>query len=348
MPKRLILHIGSPKTGSTPLQSFLTRNQTKLLKSASILYPKSGKKGSAHHNVAYEYGGKHLQLKFKLGSGGLRDVLDEFLHSSASTLLLSSEAFFHYSRECFLRLVEDLGGLEINVIFFLRRQEEYLQSGYQQIHKYGRVIDTPLEFCIRKKNGASYHLLLEKLIMIFGVNSVFAVPYLLRDAGFDVRQSFCSLLGIATDGFDFSLPPSSENTSLDIHSHTFLRYLFSSGQAPFSNGLPSGLVSDIHSYARNRSKSNVRYTFLDQYQVDLLRMEFRRSNIKLQKLLKECVNSSVNLPSIPSAPVYGLPEALPYSPDQKRFFAATARRYGYCFDQDELPTRSLFSTPVNR
>jgi hypothetical protein len=348
MTKRLILHIGSPKTGSTPLQCFLSRNQSRLLKSASILYPNSGRIGWAHHNIAYEYGGKHLQSKFKLGCGGLLDVLSEFRLSTASTLLLSSEAFFHYGRESYLRLVENLGSLEINVMFFLRRQEEYLQSGYQQIHKYARVLDMPLEFGIRKKNIANYHLLIDKLTVIFGCNSVFAIPYLNRDTGFDVRQSFCSSLGIATNSFDFSLPPCGENASLDIHSHTFFRYLFSSGQASPSAGLPTRLVSDVHAFARNRSESNVKYTFLDQYQSDLLRMEFRHSNGKLHNLLKECANSSVNLLSIPAAPVYGLPEALPYSPDQKRFFAATARRYGYCFDQDELPTRSLFSTPVDR
>ena len=55
MKKRIIIHAGTHKTGTTFLQSFLSLNYKRLL-DKGILFPLSGKIGkfSGHHNIAWQ------------------------------------------------------------------------------------------------------------------------------------------------------------------------------------------------------------------------------------------------------------------------------------------------------
>jgi 2-polyprenyl-3-methyl-5-hydroxy-6-metoxy-1,4-benzoquinol methylase len=140
--KQLFLHIGSPKTGTSYLQSFLFENYENL-KSKNVLYPKS--------LIGSETDPKHQPLFVSLFTGNEKrfyDLLDRMTqetNSSTGTLILSSEGFYHHINEFTepsWRLLKSLGDLfETKVVVYLRPQSEYIESMYRQYMKNPRGVN---------------------------------------------------------------------------------------------------------------------------------------------------------------------------------------------------------------
>lgn len=91
--KRLVLHIGDHKTGSSSLQRSLAHG---LLKDR-LLYPECGRaNGAGHSNLAWQIG---RDKRFKKARGGWSDLATEIAASDADLVVLSSEAFEFKSAE---------------------------------------------------------------------------------------------------------------------------------------------------------------------------------------------------------------------------------------------------------
>ena len=148
MKKKLFLHIGQSKTGTTSLQKFLQDNRTHL-KEKGFYYP----------DTLY-YG--HLGLsdwllkKFERKTFGLIpvdpqiDVSNRFdlLHqeiekSHCNTIVLSSELFFNLGDDCWLEhseeiiqyLASQLKRYDVYVVCYIRQIESFVHSMYNQIIK---------------------------------------------------------------------------------------------------------------------------------------------------------------------------------------------------------------------
>ncbi|KAA9133361.1 hypothetical protein F3N42_03160 [Marinihelvus fidelis] len=121
MKKRLILHIGVHRTGTTSIQGWLHGNRKALL----------------GQGVRYAFDQRmHTDIAWQLHTGKLspgtlterllRDAADDRVH----TLILSGEDF------CVLRDPSILSGLrdhfEVTVVCYLRRQDSWLESWYNQ------------------------------------------------------------------------------------------------------------------------------------------------------------------------------------------------------------------------
>ncbi|MBN2700263.1 MAG: hypothetical protein ACPW60_12765 [Methylohalobius sp. ZOD2] len=121
---RIVLHIGTHKTGSTALQRFLYLNRERLL-DQGWLYPRTGLKGTGHHPIAW-----------RIRSGGA-DVCREMLSAlekearevGVQGILLSSEAF-EFIRD--VKALEPFCHRDTIPLVFLRRQDGYLESEYNQ------------------------------------------------------------------------------------------------------------------------------------------------------------------------------------------------------------------------
>ena len=83
-----IFHIGTHKTGSTAIQSFLFANRNRLLKSG-ILYPSVGLKDKAHHNAAWTLKAGDINKTKAL----FLKIEREASSYEVDTVLLSSEEF---------------------------------------------------------------------------------------------------------------------------------------------------------------------------------------------------------------------------------------------------------------
>lgn len=128
MPKKIILHAGIHKTGTTALQIILGECSDLLLNKA-ILYPKAGRRdgGTAHHLLASAFA---QQIKpEKIISAFVKECED-----FDGTVVISSEEFCLFSPEAInstinlLKLIFD----EVSVIFYLRPQALIVYSQYSQ------------------------------------------------------------------------------------------------------------------------------------------------------------------------------------------------------------------------
>ncbi|WP_444903962.1 hypothetical protein ACJJIU_01540 [Microbulbifer sp. CnH-101-E] len=171
--KKLILHVGLEKTGTSFLQQVFHLNK-ELLSSRGILYPKTGLEGSHHYWLAKGLG-FHFQNE-ELDPLRLNGVVDQFFHevssSNSEKILVSSEHFdFNLSKKLCSNLREVLKDFEVCVILFLRNQIDYAQSLYMEHLKWGGV-ESFREF-LDFSNKFNFY---EKVRMW-------------KDSGFDVRVS---------------------------------------------------------------------------------------------------------------------------------------------------------------
>jgi hypothetical protein len=120
---RIVLHIGTPKTGTTAVQNFLFASRERLL-ALGILYPSTGLvTGDA-------YGARHKGLTHRQHDNvrrwrAFRAELDA---SPAHTAIVSCEAFWRYPERA-SSLRKKLGRQhDVSVIVGLRRQDRFLAS----------------------------------------------------------------------------------------------------------------------------------------------------------------------------------------------------------------------------
>ena len=133
--KKIILHIGLPKTGSTALQQALFQSRMALLRKG-VLYPAQ---------VHREDDPKHNFLLDLIRKGHGYDIGCEQDYKAASRIVISNEAvsndFYFHGAERNRQLAERLrehGELEICMV--LRREREWLRSYYKQA-----VINQPVQ-----------------------------------------------------------------------------------------------------------------------------------------------------------------------------------------------------------
>jgi len=151
--KHLYLHAGLPKTGSSSLQLDLFVNRSELLEQG-ILYPDTGLLGPGHHMLGhygypaykieylpelyhYEQNGRVVNLNALSEADRqaqfaqlLDELTTELQNFSGNTAVLSSEAFSNWEQEqidLFCRTMKS-ASVEITLIFYLRRQDELLDS----------------------------------------------------------------------------------------------------------------------------------------------------------------------------------------------------------------------------
>ena len=130
MKKKLYIHIGRPKVGSTAIQSFLRTNRKTLLKNG-ILYPVTGERQNASHQLAAVLlGDGNKKAKLPSAESLYRDLIDEIESSTAPTCIISSENFYFVPPK---RVAKALAGkFDVRIICYVRRQDEVLVSSYIQ------------------------------------------------------------------------------------------------------------------------------------------------------------------------------------------------------------------------
>jgi len=200
--KKLYIHIGTHKTATTWLQHFLGKNSRRL-EDHGFYYPKAGRVNQAQHRL-----GQAIFRRPKPVTS-LNDVpvWQKFKHEISLTncenIVLSSEEFEWVGRPNIIR--EYLSGVEIHVVVYLRRQDDYLESLYgQQIRDFGPrltktidryIADSELRFLDYKRLVDRWKSASDQLtVRIFDRGA-------LKDG--DIGTDFLSVLGIySRDGFE--------------------------------------------------------------------------------------------------------------------------------------------------
>jgi len=138
---RFILHIGLPKTGTSAIQVFLYKNREKLLKVYSVLYPKAGTFEQfgmlAHYLITRSIipvWKRRLEAKgIQMSPDYLKEqILDEIYETSPEIVILSSEDFFHYTKDMIYEFKRVYRFPITEILVYIRRQDLLANSLYRQ------------------------------------------------------------------------------------------------------------------------------------------------------------------------------------------------------------------------
>ncbi len=211
---KLLVHAGIHRTGTTSLQGFLADNRAALAKHG-ILYP-----GEARN---------HQQLCWALhrgdaGANTVRDLTVEL--PDARMMVLSAEDFCAHRKTGWLR--ELAGMFDTDAVFYLRRQDHWMMSWYNQHVKwpFSKRISRMDKFsflgCIGEFHWLDYSALTRRWSDVLGKEKVSAAV-LEKGQVEDVVEDFFARLEISRDGFEFNVPR--RNDSMPVHSLEIARHL---------------------------------------------------------------------------------------------------------------------------
>lgn len=202
MKKRLILHIGSPKTGTTSIQWLLHQKQD-ILREHGINFSRTHRKHISHNRVVPE---------FREGRASeFCDQLAEEIETSDCPLhIVSSELFFRPAAARMMApgLAEFLPPAlreATTVVCYLRRHDLYLEALYKQLVKNGKIVPAPQAFIETHLRRITYSKSLTHYAAAFGQERMVVRPFE-RQAfpGGDVTRDFADLAGIPR-GIDLQL-----------------------------------------------------------------------------------------------------------------------------------------------
>jgi hypothetical protein len=202
------VHIGTHKTGTTSLQTFLHSNQ-EWLQSFGIFIPHSCRPfaGSVgHHNLAWEL---NNDSRFDRSFGTLSQLIEEIGSVNSPTVCLTSEDFeYLHERPNSMRLLCDKMagiGYNTNVIVYLRSQADYIESLYAELVKHDLTIgfvDFVQQIISTKvarhrkiwRFAFDYERLLDPFSAIFGEGGIIVRPYLAEKSWDCLIRDFMNII----------------------------------------------------------------------------------------------------------------------------------------------------------
>lgn len=167
---RLIIHIGSQKTGSTSIQSFFTQNPDKMAQ-AGLSYVKTGRGPSAHNRLTQ----KQAMSNFP---NIMKRLVDEVTNAPDTTHVISAETLFsvHMARSLIEHLPADLRS-DTQIICYLRRQDKFLEAMYKQVVKTGRFKGSAQAYAQKRETALMYSRVLDAYATGFGDDNITVLPY---------------------------------------------------------------------------------------------------------------------------------------------------------------------------
>jgi hypothetical protein len=143
---KLVIHAGTPKTGTTSIQTYLSKKQLKL-RNKGILYPHNLEK---LHNKAAP---KHQWLEKNLVSTQITFLRENFeniiaqVKDDTHTIILSSEGVYNYWWDFPLESKEILKALDkifdIHIWVWLREPTAFIESYYKQCIRNPQIWGNP-------------------------------------------------------------------------------------------------------------------------------------------------------------------------------------------------------------
>lgn len=178
--RRLIIHAGMSKAGSTAIQAALLRQAT-ALKDVAILNPTTGRRRGAHWGLFREIRDAGEPILFSRLADEGRDF---------RTTVISCEGFWFLPDDGIERLARATNDWDVQVILYLRRPVGFLGSSYRQHIKTGKVSGAPAEFAAIVRPRLAYDQLVTRWSRVFPLTV--RVYDVVRDR---MEEDFLGLIG---------------------------------------------------------------------------------------------------------------------------------------------------------
>lgn len=179
--KRIYLHIGRGKTGTTLLQSYLSQKRKALLEQGvRYVFADDRGKGGGHQQFAKSFIRDYPDLMIRAANPKAvrRRVRKEILGSGRQTLILSSENFpvtDEFGVYEFFREFEKTH--QVSIILFARTQDELAESEYNQLVKLKRLTCSFSEYVEREFTDCDFMALASRWGRVFGDENVIGRIY---------------------------------------------------------------------------------------------------------------------------------------------------------------------------
>lgn len=156
MRKKIVVHIGTHKTGTTTIQNVFENNREEL-KTLGVLYP-------ATNREPYPALPKHTSVFHAMGNTESAEIerkilLDEFEKSNCNFMIISEEGLAEPRPGALKFFAPFTENYDIHVVAYLRRQDMFVESLYNQFVRERGEQRLISEFCRapRIKNRLDYH-----------------------------------------------------------------------------------------------------------------------------------------------------------------------------------------------
>jgi hypothetical protein len=133
--RRVVLHIGQSKTGTTEIQRLLHHSRD-TLRQHGVIYPDVGMVSVAHFGVWHYFAGKSHDEDI---GKTLRSNLSE---GDCETMLLSAELFESASPKIIRSIKDEFSEFDVTIACFLRDRVSWISSMYNEIAKKAMYIDS--------------------------------------------------------------------------------------------------------------------------------------------------------------------------------------------------------------
>jgi hypothetical protein len=225
MSRKIILHCGAPKTGSTSFQHMLYNNRARMLE-AGFYFPAVSRKKREQDDI-------RIVLSNLKGEGSRRQDVKHarklieklFTETGAHTLLISNESilgkpaskgnktFMPKADEAARLIAEALEGYDVEVRFFIRDFAGFLPSWYVQQIRMGDDLDFDRFAKVHHFDKATWAPTVESLRRHFGVDRVgiFDHADLVKDAHGVFCRAFPEVMAALGDA---GKSPPNKNTSI--------------------------------------------------------------------------------------------------------------------------------------
>lgn len=207
MKKRIILHIGQSKAGTTAIQRFLWSNQHALI-NKGICYLKTGVTflDSPAQYSLFQYFSLPYFNAIKNGcdqSCKLNEVwvsaIDEIESSPCCLFIISCEKGWLISSEAIEYVKSQLKDYDVYIMIIFRDAKSYIVSSYKQHIKVGNFLGKFVDFFEAGKDRLNYLALVNRWSTVFGRQNLGVFSY--EQINQDLIGNFLAILGIEIDQF---------------------------------------------------------------------------------------------------------------------------------------------------
>ena len=206
--RRLILHIGTHKTGTTTIQHLCWRNRAELLNNG-WLYPVNGRPKydfrPGHHLLSFSVLQKPIEQRpnwaQKITSINVNEewskLMEELSTYPDKNVILSSEAIGSCNKES-IKLIKDyMRDFDVTIVIYLRNQLDFLLSSYKQRVKKSGYIQNFNEF-IKERIKSKHHLkMIDRWAAIFGKECINIRLYDKVIASSGLMQDFFNIMELS-------------------------------------------------------------------------------------------------------------------------------------------------------